>query len=80
MAGAGGRRARLRAEVAALEALDARRERGVRLDELDAELVEAEALQGLRALHVSIDLVEDVGDVVAPGAYRQASPAQRGSR
>lgn len=60
----------LRAELAALKALHPRGKARVGFDELDSELVETEALKRLRALHVSLNLVESIGNVVTSRSYR----------
>jgi len=39
------------------------------LNELNSELIKAEALQSLCTLHVSVDLVKAICHVVTPGAY-----------
>ena len=64
MVGAGAWVLRLWAHVAALETLHARGKARVRLHEVDAELVEPEALQRLRAFHVSVDFLETVRVVI----------------
>lgn len=59
-------------EFTALETFDTRCEAGMRLHELDTKLIQAEPLQRLGTLHVSIDLIESIGDIVTTGAcYRK---------
>lgn len=40
----------------------------MRLDQLDAKLVESELLQGLRTLHSPVDVVETVGRIISTRA------------
>lgn len=56
---------RLRPNFTALETLDARSEASLRLDKVDAELIQTKALQSLCALHVSLNLSESIRHIVA---------------
>ena len=56
--------------VQALETLDSRGKACVRFHELDPKFIQSKALQRLGTLHVFIDLVEAVRDVVAARARR----------
>ena len=55
-------------EFTALEALYSRRKARMWLHKLDAELVQTEALQGLRTLHVSLDLIKSIRNCVTSRA------------
>ena len=60
----------LATKFTALETLDSRGEACVWLDELDAELVQTESLQGLGTFLVSVDLIESVRHVVTSRTYK----------
>lgn len=58
------------AELTALETLDSRGETRMRLNELDAELIQAKTLQCLCTLHVSLYLIESIRNIVTSRSYR----------